>query len=264
MPNIEAKINSNLLKWARESFNKSKSEVASRLKVSEEFIDKIENGDAKVSIPQLRDLANVYKRPLAAFFFQKFLRIKLLDTFSKPKDMWMTMHISFTLTLQANRPKIPPNEKWRTSLWPTLKQEWTSGKLLIKWKREYPDLFDEEDLRIALSQPQFHFYEWIAALHYFGLGFNVLIEQYIYQPHKRKLGLLEKLIGTEGINFLRSQIKTNRTQPPDLFVYKDKKFFFVEVKGPRDKLQENQKGFFSGIEKYFKTEIVLLTLVPIS
>ncbi|HEY4694726.1 MAG TPA: helix-turn-helix transcriptional regulator [Candidatus Nanoarchaeia archaeon] len=87
MPNIEAKINSNLLKWARESFNKSKSEVASRLKVSEEFIDKIENGDAKVSIPQLRDLANVYKRPLAAFFFQKFLRIKLLDTFSKPKDM---------------------------------------------------------------------------------------------------------------------------------------------------------------------------------
>jgi len=143
-----------------------------------------------------------------------------------------------------------------------LKQKWLSGKLRIKWKKQSPDLFDEGDARIANNQSRYHFYEWLAAIHYYKLGFNVLVEQYIYNPHKRKLGILKKLIGADGISFLRSKIKTSRTQPPDLFVYKGRKFFFVEVKGPGDKLQENQKKFFEEIERYFKADIIVLALIP--
>ena len=143
----------------------------------------------------------------------------------------------------------------------SLKEDWKNGSLPKLWKKRYPKLFDDNDLRIALSQPQYHFPEWLAAIHLFKKGFDVLVEQYIYKPHARKIKIVEKIIGKENLSFLRNEKIKNRDQPPDLFVYNNKGFFFVEVKQPRDKLRENQIKFFKGIEKRLKTEVIILRLV---
>lgn len=47
-----------------------------------------------------------------------------------------------------------------------LRLQFLLGKIQKKWRREYPHIFDDEDLRLALSQPKYHFGEWLVAIHY--------------------------------------------------------------------------------------------------
>lgn len=143
---------------------------------------------------------------------------------------------------------------------PNLRKEWLAGKLPKKWKKEYPELFDEDDLRIALTQPQYHLYEWLVAIHFYKRGFKVLVEQYIYKTHRRKLRILSEIIGEKGLLFLIKASRDLKSQPPDLFVYKGHRFFFVEVKAPKDKLQKTQEKLFKNIENKFKSEVVVLNL----
>lgn len=143
---------------------------------------------------------------------------------------------------------------------PNLRKDWLVGILPKKWKKEYPDLFDKDDLRIALSQPQYHFYEWVVAIHYYKKGYNVLVEQYIYESHQGKLNILKKIIGEDGVSFLKKLSKDLKSQPSDLFVYKGYKFFFVEVKAPKDRLHKQQEKLFKRIENKLKTEVIILNL----
>jgi hypothetical protein len=41
---------------------------------------------------------------------------------------------------------------------------WQSGHLAQEWRTRFPDLFDDDDLRLANSQPAIHFYEWLGAV----------------------------------------------------------------------------------------------------
>ncbi len=142
---------------------------------------------------------------------------------------------------------------------PQLLQEWKHGDLIGKWFRKY-DCFDQDDLRLAINRPQYHFYEWFSAIHFYKKGYRVLVEQYIYKPHKRKIKISVKIIGEDGLSFLKRASKDLKSQPPDLFVYIGKAFFFVEVKAPKDKLRENQEKLFKKIENRFSTEVVILNL----
>lgn len=137
---------------------------------------------------------------------------------------------------------------------------WKSGSLAKKWYKLYPDLFDSEDLRIALSQPQYHFAEWYAAIHFYKLGWKALIEQYIYKTHTRKLAVIEKYLGLEGLSFLRREARGGKVQPPDLFLYRKHKYFFGEVKVHGDTLREVQETFFKEIEKHFNTTVKIIYL----
>jgi Zn-dependent peptidase ImmA (M78 family)/transcriptional regulator with XRE-family HTH domain len=65
---IEINVEPKLLLWARETIGKSRSEVASKLKVSEKTIEGWESGQSKPSLTQAETLSRLYKRPLAAFF----------------------------------------------------------------------------------------------------------------------------------------------------------------------------------------------------
>lgn len=59
-----------VLKWARESMNMQKDEVARRIKKTIELIDAWERGEASPTYVQLEKLAyKIYKRPIAIFFF---------------------------------------------------------------------------------------------------------------------------------------------------------------------------------------------------
>ncbi len=65
---IEALVEPTLLIWARESLGLDVSTAARKIQVKPEKLVLWEKGDAKPSIPQLKKLAHLYKRPLAVFY----------------------------------------------------------------------------------------------------------------------------------------------------------------------------------------------------
>ncbi len=137
--------------------------------------------------------------------------------------------------------------------------KWKEGDLAKAWRRKYPEVFDDVDLRLTSSQPRYHFLEWLAAVQYFERGYLALVEQYIYETHPRKVAIVQDLVGLEGLTFLR---ENRSAQPPDLLVYTRSRtdFFFVEVKRPKEKLSLRQEKAFGQIESCFGREITVLRL----
>jgi Zn-dependent peptidase ImmA (M78 family)/transcriptional regulator with XRE-family HTH domain len=64
----EALVKPKLLVWARESSHLDLSQAAQKIGVDPEKLKQWEDGTLKPSIPQLRKIAGVYKRPLAVFY----------------------------------------------------------------------------------------------------------------------------------------------------------------------------------------------------
>ena len=140
-----------------------------------------------------------------------------------------------------------------------LRHRWRSGSLPRELRRGYSDLFDDDDLRLALSQPAYHFFEWLGALHYHEIGFNVLVEQYIYTAHPQKIARVSQLISEDDLQFLRDL----PGQPPDLIVYRDDAlFFFVEVKSSSDSISQTQRRAFTRIVKRFSADVRVLSVLP--
>ena len=120
--------------------------------------------------------------------------------------------------------------------------------LYDKWRSRFDSLFDDDDLR--QTHQQAHFYEWIGAivLHHL-TGYDALVEKYGFEahgPHPKKQEVIKRL---SLPNHLRDLMKTtHRTvMCPDLLMYRPhdlSKWFFCEIKGPGDKLQDNQLKFF--------------------
>jgi Zn-dependent peptidase ImmA (M78 family)/DNA-binding XRE family transcriptional regulator len=65
---LEANIEPSVLRWARETIGMGTGDIANRLKVTEDMVSKWESGQKRPTLIQAEKLANVYKRPLAAFF----------------------------------------------------------------------------------------------------------------------------------------------------------------------------------------------------
>lgn len=73
-PRIFATVKPEILEWARASAGFSLDAVATSLKLNVEVLTLWEQGEGYPSIPQLRLLANLYKRPLAVFYLQEVPR----------------------------------------------------------------------------------------------------------------------------------------------------------------------------------------------
>lgn len=81
---VFAKIKQEILTWARESGGFSISEAARCIGKSELTILSWESGVTSPTIPQLRDLAQLYKRPLAVFYLQEIpSRFQVLTDFRR-------------------------------------------------------------------------------------------------------------------------------------------------------------------------------------
>jgi hypothetical protein len=89
-----------------------------------------------------------------------------------------------------------------------LQSRWKQGKVAPAWKRQYPQLFDDDDLRLAKSQGHmgYHFYEWLAAiiLHH-ATGYHALVAKYQFGKHVRKEAILEKLLPPQMLQLLRDR-----------------------------------------------------------
>jgi len=62
------KLNAKVLKALRETSGYTIEEVAKKLKTTAEKIKAIEKGDALFTLTQIKKLADIYHRPLTAFF----------------------------------------------------------------------------------------------------------------------------------------------------------------------------------------------------
>jgi hypothetical protein len=78
---------------------------------------------------------------------------------------------------------------------PAQRARWQSRNLALEWRQKFPDLFDDDDLRIAKSQPNIHFYEWLGAivLHH-TTGYLSLVEKYEFATHPRKQQIVAQLL----------------------------------------------------------------------
>lgn len=122
-----------------------------------------------------------------------------------------------------------------------LREYWLrSNRLARIWRTTYPQIFDDDDLRLATRQPHYHFVEWIAAIHLFtATNLYSLMGKYAFKNHARKRRIALGLMGKRKLDLLRDL----QGQPPDLFVYRPatSEFWFVEVKGPHDRARAVQQ-----------------------
>lgn len=65
---IEALVKPDLLLWARRTRGYSREVAAQRLSIKPELLEAWETGETRPTVAQLRKAADVYRRPLAAFF----------------------------------------------------------------------------------------------------------------------------------------------------------------------------------------------------
>lgn len=123
-----------------------------------------------------------------------------------------------------------------------LRDLWPSP-LATLWRQQYPNIIDEDDLRITTHQPSYHFCEWFAAIHLFQRdGVHALIEKYIYANHPKKISQLSAILGQQKLNRLMSICEGLHVQPPDLFLYVPggTRCGFAEIKGPKDRISDAQ------------------------
>ena len=85
---------------------------------------------------------------------------------------------------------------------------WKSGTLAAEWARRFPELFDEDDRRLAETQGPlgYHFCEWLAAivLHH-ATGYLSLVSKYEFAKHRRKQEIVEKLLPANLLPILRDR-----------------------------------------------------------
>ncbi len=147
---------------------------------------------------------------------------------------------------------------------PSTRARFASGELREEWFARYPQLFDENDLRLARNQPESHFFEWLAAIKIFhDTGWLSLVEKYVYTNHPAKLELFTSLVPPEVPRLFRSHY-FGRRQPPDLFVYSPERsdWYFCEVKGGSDRLRKEQRIVFAMLERMTGRPVRIIHFVP--
>jgi hypothetical protein len=145
-----------------------------------------------------------------------------------------------------------------------LRDKWR-GRLPEEWKRSYPQLFDDDDMRLS-QQGGYHFFEWLAAIYLFHRdGALSLIEKYTYRNHKQKRAVLDSILRPQERDYLIRFRRNRGFQPPDLFVYSPHRqtWSFAEVKSPNDRddaRQRHQFEEFAQLAKRLNTSVELVSV----
>lgn len=153
---------------------------------------------------------------------------------------------------------------------PRQRERFRTGILLEEWYKAYPFIFDEQDAKIARNQTgatmNYHFFEWLAAvLLYQSFGFYSLVEQYEFKSHKRKQDILRGVLSDELFHLITDhEAIFGGVQAPDLFVYSPdySEWFFCEVKGPKDRLGDDQVRYFKRLSEASQKPIRLIRFKP--
>lgn len=131
---------------------------------------------------------------------------------------------------------------------PEQKERFKSGELPKEWKRQFPKIFDQDDLRLTESQRKLHFFEWLGAIVIFqDTGHLSLVEKYEFERHIRKTELAARILPKNVF----ALIKQKGAQCPDLLVYSNdlRDWFFCEIKGDKDDLSDAQRSYFGQLSR---------------
>ena len=146
---------------------------------------------------------------------------------------------------------------------PQQREKFVSGGLWVQWAKDYPDIFDQQDIQIAKNQAgpkmKYHFHEWLAAVLIFHTyGYRSLIEQYEFEAQIGKRAIIKRLLPRDVFTLVTDHKSAfGGIQCPDLLAYSpiDSDWFFCEVKGPGDRLREKQSRFFEELARVSGKEI---------
>ena len=146
-----------------------------------------------------------------------------------------------------------------------LRDAFRGDQLIDEGAARYPDLFHPIDVNTAKTQAArgYHFVEWFSAVRLFeDLGLASLHEGYTYKSHISKRARLLEIAGEPAHDALRAVPREDRYRFPDLFVYRPgtSDWFFVEVKGPGDRLSATQAPFFSTLVERVGRPVKLVTV----
>jgi len=120
---IPALIQPALLIWARQSAGIALEEAARKAHVDVEVVSEWEEGEALPSIPQLRKLGEIYKRPLAVFFLseppqgfdpqREFRRLPGVTPQNESSELRLALRTArFWLTVQSLCPEADSAKQW--------------------------------------------------------------------------------------------------------------------------------------------------------
>lgn len=137
--------------------------------------------------------------------------------------------------------------------------------LAARWAADYPQLFDEDDVRVTVKQSPNHFCEWFAAIHLFQRdGVQALVEKYLFRTHSRKQKWLRDHLSADDIQALRDISRSVGAQLPDLLLHKSGRLVgFAEAKGPNDRLSAKQRVTHVKLQRHFgvPTEVLNIRLI---
>lgn len=130
-----------------------------------------------------------------------------------------------------------------------------SEELIHRWSTRYPELFDDDDKRVLLTehQRQYHFHEWLAAVLLFeATGYRSLVIKYTARTHPMKGNKLRQALPQSVAEW----VFAHESGQPDLFVYSSAAddWFFCEVKGPGDIERANQKEWRAEFLDFIQTQ----------
>jgi hypothetical protein len=145
------------------------------------------------------------------------------------------------------------------------RRRFRSGVLWREWTRRYPELFDDQDERIARGQAHLgkHFFEWLGAILLFETtGYLSLVEKYEFVRHPRKQAIVKQLLPPQVLRLVRRRAGDGRSQCPDLLVYAPdlSDWYFCEIKGGSDRLRASQRAFFAKLASAAGRPVGLVTL----
>ena len=147
------------------------------------------------------------------------------------------------------------------------RDQFKKRELFKEWYKQYPQIFDEDDFRISVKQPNRHFFEWLSAVLIFqSTGYLSLIEKYQFKIQMRKYGILKDLAASGQISadvydliINRKQYGFGNIQCPDLFVYlpDGSDWYFCEAKGA-EITTPSQMKYFEKLSKVSGKNIQLM------
>lgn len=151
--------------------------------------------------------------------------------------------------------KIEPIGSVRYSI--KQRDRFRSGELAEEWAKLFPEIFDGDDLRIAKSQPDYHFFEWLGSIVLrVTTGYLSLVEKYEFAGHPRKSKILKDIVEPAVFEMMRAP----GVQCPDFFVYSadHTDWFFCEVKGNQDRIRPEQETYFEQLGQVCGRPVALL------
>jgi len=155
-------------------------------------------------------------------------------------------------------PELDPQyfDLWRLPYTRQHRDRFRDGSLRDEWFARYQGpCFDQDDLRLATTQPGNHFFEWLGAISlYNALGVYSLIEKFeSKKTHPRKFEVFEKLMDPETFKFVLDYgtDEYGSTGCPDLLLYRPdlSDWFFCETKERTESFTPRQVPYFTELAK---------------